>query len=70
MSAQAFQTDWRFLRAAYAVNESARTKLPIFYSHYYEVFDMDEEELHELFDRVALAANVFVQVLPSDPTAH
>ncbi|MFM0165686.1 hypothetical protein PQR39_35290 [Paraburkholderia sediminicola] len=62
--------DWRYLRAVYIVEESKRTKLPICYVPYYEEFDMDEGELDELFNRVAVNMNTRVQVLPKTPTIH
>jgi hypothetical protein len=70
MVAKTRPMDWRYVRAVHAVVEMKRTGMPIFYSQYYEEFDMDEDELDELFDRVAMNMNTRVQVLPKDPTAH
>jgi hypothetical protein len=70
MVAKTRPMDWRYCRAVYIVEEAKRTKLPIAYTPYYELFDMDEDELNELFNRVAVNMNTRVTVLPNDPTIH
>lgn len=70
MVAKTRYMDWRYMRAVYAVSESNRTGLPICYEQYYEEFDMDEGELDELFDRVAVNMSTRVKVLPKTPTIH
>jgi hypothetical protein len=70
MVAKTRPMDWRYYRAVYIVEEAKRTKLPISYAPYYELFDMDEDELNELFNRVAVNMNTRVTVLPNDPTIH
>lgn len=70
MSAYEKPYDWRHRRAYFIVSEAKFTSLPIRYSDYAEVFDMDEDELDELFNRVAMSMQVRVTVLPNDPTSH
>lgn len=70
MVAKTRPMDWRYVCAVYAVSDSKCTGLPICYEQYYEWFDMDEDELDELFDRVALNMNTRVKVLPKTPTIH
>jgi DNA-binding transcriptional MocR family regulator len=70
MVAKTRPMDWRYIRAVYAVSEFKRTGLPICYDDYYDEFDMNEDELDELFDRVAMNMNTRVKVLPKTPTVH
>ena len=70
MVAKTRPMDWRYLRALYIVSDSKRTRLPICYTQYYEEFDMDEDELDDLFNRVAVNMSTRVQVLPQTPTIH
>lgn len=71
MSARAAPMDWRWLRAHCALQaltgELWARYIP--FAYYAELFDLDEDEVRQLFFDVAVAMKINI-MLESNPTFH
>lgn len=65
MSARAIQMDWRFVRAC----EVIKSGVDIPFAYYAAEFDLDEDEVRELFVGAAASLGLYLSVGP-DPVLH